>query len=113
MNRLRFNWRNIEHAPDDAIGVYSIWTRRVCIYVGKTDKQNLRSRLRQHYRNSHNESLRLWVNSSHVLWFSYEVIGNDMAIAAIERNRIKQYAPLANVLLRKKETQYGLDNTRL
>lgn len=113
MRKLRFNWRNIERAPADIGGVYIIWSKYVCVYVGKTDKQSLRNRLRQHYNGSHNSALNLWLRSSHLLWFSYEARRHASAVAALERNRIKQYAPLTNIRLRKKEEQYGINNTGL
>ena len=107
MQRKIFNWLNIQKAPNDAGGLYFIWSRGVCVYVGKAEHQSLRSRLIQHYTGSHNERLATWINSSHPLWFSTEIVKNMSAINAKERNRIKTFAPLANKLLKKKESQYG------
>ena len=94
-------------SPDDEFGVYSIWSKNVCIYVGQAKHQSLQSRLRQHYNGSHNGKLNAWIKSSHPLWFCVEPTKNIQAIDAKERNRIKKYAPLTNKLLLKKEYQYG------
>ncbi len=90
-----------------SFGVYSIWSKNVCVYVGQAKQQSLQSRLRQHYNGSHNEKLNAWIKSSHPLWFTVEPTNNIQGIDAKERNRIKKYAPLTNKLLLKKEYQYG------
>ena len=107
MDKKRFNWLNIQKVPDDSGGLYFIWSRNVCVYVGKAERQSLRSRLTQHYSDSHNAKLKNWISSSHPLWFSFEIVKNMEAINAKERNRIKTCAPIANKLLRKTEAQYG------
>jgi len=107
MKKRRFNWLNIGKAPDDEFGIYSIWSKNLCIYVGKAEKQSIRSRLQQHYSGSHNDKLDKWIKSSHPLWFSYESVANKTAIDAKERNRIKRFAPITNKVLLKKEAQYG------
>jgi len=108
MKKRVFNWRNLSKVPDDEYGVYSIWTKHICIYVGKAEKQSLRQRLFQHYNSSHNDELNKWIVSSHKLWFMYETVQNPVAINAKERNRVKSFAPLTNKLLQKKEFQYGV-----
>ena len=107
LRKRKFNWLNIQKSPDDEFGIYAIWAKNVCIYVGKAEKQSLRKRLLQHYNKSHNEKLSAWIKSSHPLWFSVETVSNLTSIDAKERNRIKMYAPLTNINLKKKESQYG------
>ena len=107
LRKLKFNWFNISKSPDDEFGIYSIWTKSVCVYVGKAEKQSLRVLLLQHYHRSHNDQLNAWIKSSHQLWFTIEPVKNLNSIDAKERNRIKNYAPLTNVKLTKKENQYG------
>ena len=107
LKKYRFNWLNICRSPDDEFGVYALWSKTACIYVGKAEKQSLRKRLLQHYHRSHNDKLSAWIKSSHPLWFSYEKVNNLTSIDAKERNRVKKYAPLTNINLRKKEYQYG------
>lgn len=102
-----FNYANIQRIPDDFHGVYFVWTNSVCVYIGKADKMSLKNRLMSHYKRSHNDSLKLWIDSSHRLLFQYEVVNNPLAISAKERNRIKQLSPLTNVNLIKKGELYG------
>jgi len=111
MKKRSFNWKNIIKVPDDQYGIYSIWARRICVYVGKAEKQSIRERLLQHYAGSHNDKLDAWLASSHQLWFAYESVENISAINAKERNRIKNFAPLTNKVLQKKEYQYGLNSS--
>jgi excinuclease UvrABC nuclease subunit len=106
MSKFRFNWHNISKVSDDEYGIYSIWSKNVCLYVGKAEKQSLRKRLLQHYSGSHNDKLTLWLNSSHEKWFSVEIVKNTMMIDVKERQSIKWYAPISNVKLLKKGSQY-------
>jgi len=107
MSRLRFNWQNISKISDDQFGIYSIWSKNVCLYVGKAEKQSLRKRLLQHYAGSHNDKLTLWLDSSHAIWFSVEIVKNIKIIDVKERQCIKWCAPISNVKLLKKGSQYG------
>ena len=107
MKKHPFNWLNIQRAPDNEHGIYSVWSNSLCIYVGKATEQSLQARLLTHYRKSHNEKLNAWINSSTPLCFSFEAMKNIGSIDARERNRIKQFAPITNKLLLKKEHQYG------
>tara|TARA_Y100001954_G_C15631776_1_gene513072 strand:- start:144 stop:491 length:348 start_codon:yes stop_codon:yes gene_type:complete len=113
MKKSKFNWLNIQKLPEDVHGIYAIWSRTTCIYVGKAENQSLKKRLTQHYSRCHNEKLKAWINSSHQLWFGIEPVTNLEAIDAKERNRIKKYAPLTNELLRKRENQYGANNSSI
>ncbi len=38
-------------------GIYSFWREKVCLYVGKAEKQSIRDRLIQHDEREHNERL--------------------------------------------------------
>lgn len=42
-------------------GLYAIWYRHRCIYVGQSDQQTVYDRLYAHLSNCHNEFLRLWI----------------------------------------------------
>lgn len=99
MDRKIFNWRNISRLPHDQYGVYAIWSKSICIYVGQAKRQCVKDRLLQHYAGSHNSYLSLWISSSHVLWFSVEFLKNSAAIDAKERINIKNFAPLTNIKL--------------
>ena len=69
--------------PADIVGVYLFWYRPTgkCIYVGMASNQPIRDRLRQHWRRSHNEGLRLWMR----------VFGDDLELcyAPISRRRVR------------------------
>jgi predicted GIY-YIG superfamily endonuclease len=99
MDKNIFNWRNISRLPYDQHGVYSIWSKSICIYVGQAKKQSIKDRLLQHYSGSHNDYLALWIKSTHGLFFSVEFIKNPAAIDAKERINIKLFAPLTNIKL--------------
>lgn len=111
MRKKIFNWQNLSKVPDDEYGVYSIWTKYICVYVGKAEKQSLRQRLIQHYCSSHNDELHSWIASSHQLWFTYETVRNTKAINAKERNRIKTFAPLTNKVLQKRDFYNGVNTS--
>lgn len=103
----RFDWLNIARLQDDEYGVYAIWGKNLCIYVGKAEKQSIKKRLLQHYSGSHNQYLSMWIASTHTLWFDYNVINNIHAINMHEKRKILQLAPLTNVMLIKKEKKNG------
>ena len=102
---LELNTININNIPEQ-IGIYKIFVKneqleliqisRFCnqdpmglLYIGRTDKQNLKVRLYQFYASAHaemethnhsggqkyfkNETIRNYLNS-HSLWFEYEIV---------------------------------------
>ena len=85
MKKLKFNWLNIQKLPEDVHGIYSIWSRTTCIYIGKAQNQSLKKRLLQHYSRCHNEKLKAWINSAHQLWFGVEPVTNMGSIDAKEQ----------------------------
>ena len=99
--RFKFNYKNIERIPDEWIGVYSFWCSRICVYVGKAKYQPIKKRLSQHYTNCHNDELQLWLSSSHLIEFSYDVVKSVDLIDVKERKTIKDFAPLTNKTLKK------------
>lgn len=54
---------NIEDIPDNAVGVYGFWCRTTgrCIYIGKAEKQSIQKRIKQEWKNSHNDGLKSWI----------------------------------------------------
>jgi excinuclease UvrABC nuclease subunit len=98
--RFRFNYQNIERIPDQVVGVYSFWCNAICIYVGKAKYQPIKKRLRQHYMGCENAELKLWLNSSHLIEFKYDVIRSIDLIDVKERKSIKELAPLTNKKLK-------------
>lgn len=77
-------------------GVYSFWHKEKarCIYVGESE--NLRSRLLQHYRGSHNSDLKSWI----MCYFSdIEICYMEASISQIkilEESFIQKLNPITN-----------------
>ena len=99
--RFKFNYKNIERIPDELIGVYSFWCNRICVYVGKAKNQPIKKRLSQHYMYCHNDELKLWLSSSHLIEFKYDAVKSVDLIDVKERKTIKEFAPLTNKTLKK------------
>ena len=78
-----FSYGNITRVPDDHFGIYMIWRKKRCIYVGESTEQSLRTRLMNHYNNCHNPCLKDWIKSSFPLMFSYKV-GTDKKLTKEE-----------------------------
>ena len=95
-----FSYLAIDGMPDWIIGVYAFWCRDTgkCIYVGKAFDAPIRERLLKHWRGSHNEILRLWI----------QVFGDDLIICykevdaalicRLENRLIRKWKPEANIL---------------
>lgn len=60
MVKKEFNILNIDNLGNES-GIYAFWFNGNCLYVGKAEKQTLKERLTQHYRNCHNNDLKLWI----------------------------------------------------
>lgn len=93
-----WSYPTIVNAPN-VVGVYAFWHRRngKCVYVGMASDQPIRDRLRQHWRRSHNEILRLWIRAygAHLDICYAQVEQNK--IRALERRLIHLWSPEANV----------------
>ena len=94
----KFGYDGISRVPGNIRGVYAFWcrTRRKFIYVGKADKQTIRERLRQHWRESHNDTLNLWLRAfgEHldICWLRVP----ERKISKVERILIKMWLPETN-----------------
>ena len=83
----------------DMIGVYALWFQLTgrCIYVGQASEQTIKTRLRQHWRYSHNETLRLWMDAyGDHMEVCYAPVARNR-IRTIERRLIRLWRPEANV----------------
>ena len=60
---MRWSHTAITQMPRNVVGVYAFWRRDngKCIYVGQAKHRPIRQRLLDHWRGSHNESLKLWI----------------------------------------------------
>ena len=100
-DKAAFKWSylGIELIPKDIFGVYAFWCRDngKCIYVGKAEDQPVKKRLGDHWRKSHNEILRLWIeafgDNLDVCYMSVE----NHRIDSLERRLIKTWKPEANL----------------
>lgn len=94
--RLRFTYQNIESVPSDP-GIYTLWFKRRCLYVGRSE--NLRERLTQHWRHSHNETLRLWIEGYRPeLRFEYRLTP-PVRLSTVEEHLIQRLQPETNIQL--------------
>ncbi len=97
--KMKWSYRAIDEIPESLIGVYAFWYRDTekCIYVGQASKQSIKHRLRVHWRGSHNEKLRLWIQAFRekidICYASVE-LGK---ITRMERRLIKMWRPKANI----------------
>lgn len=97
---LSFRHTDIANIPSNVRGVYAYWCRAHgrCIYLGKAEKQSIRDRLMQEWRDPKNEKLKLWM----------QVFGKELDICYLhvrgsnidrmERRLIKHFHPETNTI---------------
>ena len=69
-NQQRLQFRFIEQTR--CKGVYAIWWKHRCLYVGKAVNDTIYKRLASHLSGSHNRNLSLWIGAKNGdLKFSY------------------------------------------
>ncbi len=98
MNHIEkeFNILNIDALGDES-GIYAFWFNGNCLYVGKAEKQTLKERLTQHYRNCHNNNLKLWIDVyGKRLKFCYLELQTTSRIDYLERKFIYRLQPITN-----------------
>lgn len=92
-----FSQMNIERISNDVRGVYGFWCRGICLYIGKVESQPLKERLRTHFVKSHNDDLKLWLQTyPKEIRFAYKSISEIEKIHEVERLMIARYAPRTN-----------------
>lgn len=99
---LRLN--NIDSIPSNLKGVYAFWCRTngKCIYVGKAERQPIRDRLIQEWRNSHNENLKCWITVfGKFLDICYLPV-KDGKIDKMETRLIQKWHPETNILKQRR-----------
>ena len=95
--RLAFRLSALDHVPNEIHGVYCIWYRDRCIYVGMAQLQTICTRLKQHWNGSHNSRLANWISSKgSLLTFSYMELAETCDIGGYENACIHYFNPLAN-----------------
>jgi hypothetical protein len=96
---IKYKLREIERLHDIGCGVYGFWYTNTCIYVGKAEQQTIFERLLQHYYNTHNERLRLWMQAKgSQLQIAFKVIEKQSRIHLMERYCVEKYQPTANLI---------------
>ena len=101
-NQIRFRALEFAKIPQGAHGVYGIWYKRHCIYVGKAVQQTIADRLRQHWSRTHNEALQMWIDAEGPnLKVAFLAIDDCKRIECYERYFIGRFQPLANETLKR------------
>lgn len=96
-DQIRFRKADLEKIPRQACGVYGIWFKRRCIYIGKAASQSILERLLQHWRGSHNPVLCAWIQAKgSELKVSFQVADDAAQINALEKSCIQRFQPLTN-----------------
>ena len=96
-HQIRFTRANLDKLPPDAFGIYGVWYRKRCIYVGKAKDQPIARRLQQHWRAAQNPDLANWLKAKGPeLRIAYQVENDKSRINELERTYIRRFQPLAN-----------------
>ena len=81
----------------DFPGVYAIWFRHRCLYVGKSAKQAVAKRLYRHISRCHNPELKLWIHVKRdKLNFTTTAIADERSISLLEIYLIDSLKPETN-----------------
>lgn len=84
-------------------GVYLMYDKKdTVIYVGKA--VNLKNRVRQYFRPSHNEGIKKDHMVQNIVRFEYIITDSELEALVLECNLIKEYAPKYNTMLRDDKT---------
>lgn len=81
------------------LGLYAVWYRHRCLYVGQSDKQTVYDRLYRHLSDCHNARLKLWIRvKDGELGFTSSAVCHSARhlIRGIERWLIEQLDPETN-----------------
>ena len=96
-NQLAFRKADFDKIPSNAFGIYGLWYRKRCIYIGKAEKQPIAQRLEQHWKGSHNPDVANWVRAKgSKLRVGYVLVEEHSEIDNLEKRYIRQLQPLTN-----------------
>ena len=95
-------YSSINSMPEKA-GVYGFWsTKGRCIYIGKAERQTIRTRVMQEWKNSHNAKLKMWIKhfGKHL-----EICYNDTTHSPdrLETRLIRLFNPETNVRKQRRQ----------
>ena len=98
-NQIRFRLVDFQQIPEGAYGVYGIWYRRHCLYVGQAKSQPISKRLASHWKSTHNLKLKAWIEAKGPnLRVAFRAIENRDRIDSLERYYIRRFQPLTNAI---------------
>ena len=99
-NQINFRLVSFQSIPETYYGVYGIWYRRQCIYVGKAATQTIGERLEQHWKRTHNPRLKAWIDAKGTgLQVSFFAVKERDRIDCTERFYIRRFQPITNDIL--------------
>ena len=94
--RRNFTLLNITDIPSDLRGIYGLWFKKWCIYIGKAKDQGIKNRLKQHWLGSHNEYLKAWIEAKNrIIEFCY-IDSPRHTIDSLEKRMIDILQPVTN-----------------
>jgi excinuclease UvrABC nuclease subunit len=101
-----FTLSTLEKYVPDSPGVYGFRYRHYWVYIGSTEKQSLRKRLKDHWIKSHNSELSLWLEAKRKeVQIAYLPLKNSKSISKYEKLYIRKFQPLTNRVLYKLEIE--------
>lgn len=99
--KKRFCLVNLKKIPKGTKGIYGIWFKNWCIYIGKAKKQDLQGRLIQHWKGSHNDYLNAYIQSeAEYIYFCYKEVPKH-SINSLESRLINLLQPITNKELKE------------
>ena len=96
-NHRPLSLRNVDNCQFS--GLYAIWYKHRCLYVGQSERQTVYTRLYAHLSDCHNERLKLWIQVKRgVLRFTSSQVDDDESgtIRKLESYLICKLAPETN-----------------
>ena len=100
----QWSYLEIDGMPKTIIGVYAFWCRDTgkCIYVGQAQCEPIRERLLKHWRGSHSQRLRWWIQAfGDNLTICYREVEAG-TIDRLELRLIKRWNPDVNIIGRNR-----------
>lgn len=98
-NQLPFRRAELDKIPEDAFGLYGLWFRKRCLYIGQA--QSIARRLKRHWQHTHNDDLGAWIRAKgSQLRFSYYVLDQHSDIDSLEASYIQRFQPVTNKQLK-------------
>ena len=99
-NQLRFRKADFDKIPAHGRGVYGLWFKKRCIYVGKAEDQSITERLRQHWNDwpgTHNDDLSSWIRAKgSELRVAFVIAEEKSKVSSLEKFYIRRFQPLTN-----------------